>query len=47
MSRAEDWVDIGDLMASGYCDDCDMDPALCYECGKCIYDMAMDDLLEE
>lgn len=33
-----EWKDIGDLMCSGYCDDCDMDPALCYEAGKCYYE---------
>ena len=45
MREADEWFDM-----SHYCEDCvdcDMDPAQCYELGRCIYDMAMDDLLEE
>lgn len=31
-------MSIEDLMISGYCDDCDMDPAKCWLCGVCAYE---------
>lgn len=36
-----------DMMLDGWCDDCDGDPAKCYECGKCINDDEKEDNDEE
>lgn len=36
-------MDVQDYMLEGICEDCDQDPAMCYNLGYCYYDHLNDE----